>query len=258
MPRQPFPLWPEGAPGALGNEPGDIPTLTVYPPDSGSTGAAMVVCPGGGYRNLAPHEEEPVALWLASLGINAVVLRYRLAPRYNHLTIPGDGLEAVRAVRTHARDWGLDPGRIGILGFSAGGHLAASVATLWEEPESRPDLAVLVYPVISMVEPFGHTGALGSLLGESPGTALQDRYSLERRVNAETPPCFLVHTVDDGVVPVENSLAMAQSLRRAGVPFEMHLYETGPHGFGLRSDDPALRAWPDLCAAWLRRHGFAR
>ena len=253
-----FALWPEGAPGALGNSPEDFPTLTIYQPEGKPTGAGMVVCPGGGYQNLAPHEQEPVALWLASLGITAAVLRYRLAPRYDHATIPGDGFRGVSLMRENAGAWGLDPDRIGILGFSAGGHLAATVATSWDDRLSRPDLAVLVYPVTSMTEPFGHTGSRRNLLGMDPPAALEERDSPERRANAETPPCFLVHGVDDDVVPVENSIALAQALRRAGVPFEMHLYETGPHGFGLRSDDPAVSRWPDLCADWLRARGFAR
>ena len=271
---EPVVLWPQGAPGALGREPADVPTLTPYPaPREKATGAAIVVCPGGGYQHLAEHEGRPVAEWLNSLGVSAFVLKYRLGPRYRHPAMSQDAARAVRTVRARAVEWGLDPARVGILGFSAGGHLASTAGTHFdagradaadpvERVSSRPDLLVLVYPVITMREKT-HAGSRRNLLGESPAPELVALLSNEERVTKETPPAFLVHTMTDTAVPVENTLAFVAALRRAGVPFELHVYERGPHGFGLgaarpnRPADPVLSTWPERCADWLRLHGFA-
>ena len=277
------PLYPDGAPGALGKETGDdfhsgdVPTLTVYRPDAGkANGASVVVCPGGGYGFLATeHEGKDVALWLNSLGVTGVVLKYRLAPQYHHPIILQDAQRALRTVRARAPEWGLDPKRVGVLGFSAGGHLASTVATHFdlgnpqaadpiERQSCRPDLAVLVYPVIALATPFGHAGSLKNLLGDSPSKEQVEGLSNERQVTKESPPTFLAHTNADKGVPAENSLLFALALRKAGVPVELHLFEKGPHGLGMGAGwpghdiapDEAFQAWPKLCATWFKGRGF--
>ena len=265
----PFPLWPAGkVPGALGTGDADVPAVTVFPPDAGkANGAAIVVCPGGGYGGLAEHEGEPVAKWLNTLGVTAFVLRYRLGPRYRHPVMLGDAARALRWVRTHAAEYALDPGRVGILGFSAGGHLASTAATHFddgkpgdadpiEQHSSRPNVAVLIYPVVTLAPPFAHDGSRRNLLGDNPPAELVRFLSNETQVTKETPPTFLLHTHADTAVPAENSLNFALALRRSGVPVEMHLYEHGAHGFGLGGNDSVLSGWPALCAAWLKGRGF--
>ena len=271
---EPFPLWPQGAPGALGKEPADVPTLTPFPaPKEKATGAAVIVCPGGGYGRLADHEGPPVAEWLNTVGVTAFVLKYRLGPRYQHPSMLQDAARAIRTVRARAAEWGLDPARVGILGFSAGGHLASTAGTHFdagradaadpvERVSSRPSVMILIYPVITMREKT-HAGSKRNLLGENPTPEQVALLSNEEQVTKETPPAFVVHTVNDAGVPVENSLMFVSALRKAGVPFELHLYERGPHGFGLgtargdRPADPVLSTWPAHAAAWLRLHGFA-
>ncbi|SIO61807.1 Acetyl esterase/lipase [Singulisphaera sp. GP187] len=277
-----FPLWAEGAPGALGTEAGDpyhagdIPTVTVYRPDRDkANGGSIVVCPGGGYGFLATdHEGKDVAEWARSLGLTAFVLKYRLAPRYHHPRMLEDAQRAIRTVRARASEWELDPNRVAIIGFSAGGHLASTAATHFdggkanatdpiERQSSRPDLAILVYPVIAMGTPYGHTGSLKNLLGDSPSKALVESLSNETQVTKDTPPTFLAHTNEDnGVVP-ENSLLFALALRKAKVPVELHLFEKGQHGLGLGTGwadkippNEAFQAWPKLCATWLKGRGF--
>ncbi|HVQ36348.1 MAG TPA: alpha/beta hydrolase [Pyrinomonadaceae bacterium] len=266
-PETPIVLWPGGAPGAVGTEPVDIPTLTPFlPPKDKMTGAAIIICPGGGYARLADHEGGPVAQWLNSQGVTAFVLKYRLGPRYHHPAPLQDAARAIRLVRSRAGEWGLDPQRIGILGFSAGGHVASTAGTHFdsgkanaadpiERVSSRPSLMVLVYPVITMKEKT-HAGSKRNLLGTDPTAELVNLLSNEEQVTKETPPAFLVHTMADTGVPVENSLSFVTALRRFGVPFEFHLYERGPHGFGLGQKDPILATWPDRCADWLRLRGF--
>jgi acetyl esterase/lipase len=261
-------LWPTGAPGAVGHEPADIPTLTPYlPAKEKATGAAIIICPGGGYTHLSDREGPPVAEWLNTLGITAFVLKYRIGPRYHHPAPLQDAARAVRTVRARAAEWGLDPERIGILGFSAGGHLASTLGThfdsgaqgdadIIERASSKPNLMVLIYPVITMRE-LTHGGSKKSLLGENPTPSLVALLSNEEHVTKETPPTFLVHTMNDATVPLENSLAFAAALRKAGVPFEFHLYERGPHGFALGDKDPILATWLARCADWLRLHGFS-
>ncbi len=263
-------LWQSDAPGALGTGPADIPTLTVYLPDAQhATGAAIVVCPGGGYQGLADHEGRPIAEWLNESGITAFVLRYRLGPRYHHPVMMQDVNRAIRMVRAHASDWSLDSHRIGVLGFSAGGHLASTAATHYDAGKtdaadpvdrvsSRPDAAVLVYAVITMTDPFTHAGSRGNLLGPNPPADLITLMSNEKQVTHDTPPTFLMHTADDPVVPVENCLLFASALRAAGVPFEVHIYEHGPHGVGLAKNDPALAEWTHACELWLARRGFTK
>jgi acetyl esterase/lipase len=230
------------------------------------SGAAIIVCPGGGYTHLADHEGGPVAEWLNSLGVTAFVLKYRLGPRYHHPAPMQDAARAIRIVRARAVEWRLDPQRIGILGFSAGGHVASTAGTHFdsgkpdasdatERVSSRPNLMILIYPVITMREKT-HAGSKANLLGAAPAPELIALLSNDEQVTKETPPAFLVHTMTDSAVPVENSLLFITALRKAGVPFEFHLYERGPHGFGLGQKDPILATWPDRCADWLRLHGF--
>ena len=260
-------LWPDGPPGGESMPGVPEPTLTAFsPPPGAANGASVVVCPGGGYVVLADHEAAPVARWLATLGVTAFLLRYRLSPAARHPHMLEDAARAVRTVRANASAWDLDPARIGVLGFSAGGHLCSMLATHFDagDPEApdavervscRPDLAVLVYPVITLQDPHGHSWCRQCLLGESPDPAQVAFLSSETQVTPETPPMFLVHTADDDV-PCQHSLLMASALSAARVPFELHLYEKGGHGYGLAETDPILRAWPARCADWLRARGF--
>ena len=264
----PVPLWPNGAPGALGKEPADVPSITVYPaPASQGPAPAIVVCPGGGYGGLAGHEAEPIARWLNTLGVTGVVLKYRLGPRYHHPVMLQDVQRAMRTVRANAAAWNIDPRRVGVLGFSAGGHLAATASTQFDDGDpkasdpvdrqsSRPDVSVLVYPVITMTDPHTHRGSRKNLLGENPSGELIDAMSAEKRVTKQTPPAFIFHTADDEAVPVENAVMYAMALRKNGVPFELHVYEHGRHGVGLAQGDAVLGTWPARCADWLSKRGF--
>jgi acetyl esterase/lipase len=264
-------LWPDGAPGAVGTEAVDKPKITVYlaPPEQ-ATGAAVVVCPGGGYRVVAAdHEGKQVAEWLNSLGVSAFVLQYRLGERYRHPAPLQDTQRAIRMVRSRAAEWRVDPKRVGILGFSAGGHLASTAATHFDDgrPEaadpidrqgSRPDFAVLCYPVISLVDPVAHAGSRSYLLGDPADPALVELLSNERQVTARTPPTFLWHTADDAGVPVENSLRFFEALHKAGVPGELHVFPHGRHGLGLAPGDPVVGQWPALCARWMGGLGLLK
>jgi acetyl esterase/lipase len=268
---EPRPLWPQGAPGAVGSEELDRPTLTIYqPPAEQRQRAAIVVCPGGGYAGLAmDHEGRQVADWLNAQGITACVLKYRLGPRYRHPAPLDDAQRAIRTVRAAADKLGIDRDKVGILGFSAGGHLASTAATHFaggkpdsgdaiERESCRPDFAVLLYPVVAMATEYAHGGSKKNLLGDSPDEELVASLSNERQVTSETPPCFLVHTDEDKPVPAENSLLFYQALRKAGVPAELHVYQYGQHGLGLGPKDPAFSTWPALCATWLKRHGWLK
>ena len=263
------PLWSDGAPSALGQAPEDRPSFTAYPADGDRAGGtAVVVFPGGGYGHLAmDHEGVQVARWLNSLGVSAFVVQYRLGPKYRHPVMLWDAQRAIRTVRARATEWGVDPGRIGVIGFSAGGHLASTTGTHFDEGlaeatdgidgiGSRPDFMMLIYPVITMQEAFTHRGSRNNLLGERPDRSLAWLLSSEKQVAPDTPPTFLVHTTDDAGVPVENSLMFYQALRTAGVPVEMHIYETGPHGFGLAPANPVLSTWPERAEVWMRTHGW--
>lgn len=268
-----MPLWPNGAPGAFGTGPKDIPTLTAFPaPADSATGAAMVICPGGGYGSLAPHEGQDYARWLNTLGISGYVLKYRLGSSgYRHPRMLQDAARALRTVRYHAREWNLDPNRIGIIGSSAGGHLASTLLTHFDsgQPDAkdpidrmscRPDLGVLCYAVITMGE-FTHHGSRDNLLGPKPSQELIRELSNELHVTTNTPPCFLFHTSEDKTVPVENSLMFATALAQAKVPFEIHVYQHGAHGMGLgsRTYDPShWHPWVGECARWLRERNFAK
>jgi acetyl esterase/lipase len=264
-----IPLYSGLAPAAVGQEDEDNPTLTYYAP-SNATGAAIVVCPGGGYRNLAlDHEGRQIADWLNGRGIAAFVLKYRLGPRYRHPAMLDDAQRAIRTVRARAAAWNLDPARVGIWGFSAGGHLASTAATRFdsgnpnapdpvERVSSRPDILILSYPVISLTTPYTHRGSLQNLLGENPPPALAESLSNEKQVTPHTPPTFLFHTNADTGVPPENSLLFYLALRKAGVPAEMHIYETGRHGVGLAYTDPVLASWGERLTDWLRLRQFIR
>ena len=269
---QPIPLWPNAAPGALGNDAlKDIPTLTPFlaKPEL-ATGAAVVICPGGGYGGLAGHEGKDYALWLNEQGIAGFVLKYRLGSAgYRHPVMLGDAARAVRLVRVRAAEWQVDPKRVGIMGSSAGGHLASTLLThfdagdanasdLVERQSSRPDLGILCYAVISM-GPNTHQGSKDNLLGANPSAELVKLLSNELQVTPQTPPCFLWHTWEDRGVKVENTLEFALALRRAGVRFDLHVYEKGGHGLGLGSNDPNKRLdWTRDCASWLKVEGFGR
>lgn len=266
----PLVLWPDGAPGALGARPADVPTLTPFWPDPKvATGAAIVICPGGGYGGLADHEGADYARWLSGHGIAAFVLKYRLGTDgYRHPAPAQDLARALRLVRTRAVAWKIDPHQIGVMGSSAGGHLAATALTHFdagdpaatdpvERQSSRPDFGVLCYPVISMTAPVTHAGSRTNLLGPHPDPKLADELSAERRVTAETAPCFLWTTADDPVVPMGNSLLFAEALAIHKVPVELHVYESGPHGIGLDRDPKR----PDIMLPWtvdLRRWLYAR
>jgi len=279
-----YPLWPDGAPGALGKETGgdafhagDVPTIAVYAPGSSrANGAAVVICPGGGYGMLATeHEGDDVAKWLNTLGITGFVVKYRLGPKYHHPAMLQDAQRAIRTVRARAQEWGVDPKRVAILGFSAGGHLASTVATHFdagtssasdpiERQSCRPDLAILVYPVIALATPYGHTGSLRNLLGDNPSKELIESLSNERQVTKDTPPTFLAQTNEDTSVPAENALLFTLALRKAKVPVELHLFEKGAHGLGMGTGwvarkiqpDEAFQAWTRLCATWMKGRGF--
>ncbi len=268
---QTFPLWSGDAPGALGKEDPDRPTLTVYMPwGKQVTRTGVVVCPGGGYSMLASnHEGRQIANWLNSFGIAAFVLKYRLGPRYRHPVELGDAQRAIRLVRSRAQEFGIEPGRLGIWGFSAGGHLAASASTHFDSGKtdaadlidrvgSRPDFAILSYPVISFTTPYTHKGSLKSLLGDNPDPKLVENLSNELQVTLQTPPTFLFHTSEDTGVPPENSVLYYMALRKAGVPGELHIFEKGPHGVGLGNGDPALAEWPGLLAKWLQKRGLLK
>jgi acetyl esterase/lipase len=268
---QVLPLWQGAAPGALGSEEADVPVVTVYLPRVMTAATpAVIVLPGGAYRVLASnHEGRQVGAYLNSLGIAAFVLRYRLGPRYHHPIELGDAQRAIRLVRSRAAEWRIDPARVGIMGFSAGGHLAMTASTMFEAANpraadvvdragSRPDFSILAYPVISLVASWTHEGSKQNLLGDRPDAALARKLSGEFAVTKDTPQTFIFQTNDDTVVPAENSLQYVLALRQAGVPVEMHLFEKGPHGVGLANDDPALAPWSTLLATWLRGRGVIK
>ena len=270
-PLAPLPLWPEGAPGALGDKDEDKPTLTAFlPAPEKATGAAIVVCPGGGYSGLAGHEGAGYAEWLAEQGIAGIVLKYRLGSRgYRHPAMLNDAARAVRLTRAKAGEWKIDPKRVGIMGSSAGGHLASTLLTHFdagnadatdpvERLSSRPDIGILCYAVISM-GPNTHGGSKNNLLGNSPAPELVELLSNEKQVTKQTPPCFIWHTWEDGAVKVENSLDFAAALRKAGVPFDLHIYQKGSHGIGLGgSAGQPLHPWTADCLFWLKVQGFAK
>jgi acetyl esterase/lipase len=263
-------LWPNGAPGAKGQRPQDKPTLTICLPDPKiANGAAVVICPGGGYAGLAvDHEGRQVAAWLNSLGVAAFILEYRHRGRgYQHPAPLDDAQRAIRTVRARAAEWKVDPQRIGILGFSAGGHLASTAGTHFDRgnpaaedsisrASCRPDFLILCYAVIAFGEPYAHRGSQANLLGKNAPADLVRSLSNEKQVTKETPPTFLFHTDEDSGVPAENSVYFYLALRKAGVPAELHIFRPGQHGLGLAPNTPGTSAWPKCCEGWLRSQGF--
>lgn len=265
---QEIPLWDGGAPGALGDTDADKPTLTIYRASRAAVGTGVVVAPGGGYGALAmDHEGRQIAAFFNAMGVSAFVLKYRLGPRYRHPVPLGDAQRAIRIVRSRAEELGVLADRIGMMGFSAGGHLTSTAGTRFDRgaPDaadpidragSRPDFLILGYPVVSFDAAITHGGSLRNLLGENPDPKLVAALSNDLQVTPDTPPTFLFHTTNDAAVPVENSVRFYLALRKAKVPAEMHAFENGPHGVGLALGDPALAAWPTLLTNWLRGRGL--
>lgn len=275
-------LWPADHAANQGDEPKLVdspewtervtksPTLTTFLPDADKrNGAAIVICPGGGYSGLAMEKEgREVAEWCRAHGIVGVVLRYRCGGGKNQRPVPlEDAQRAIRTLRAHAKELGVDPARIGILGFSAGGHLASTATTMFdagnsnaadpiERESSRPDFSVLVYPVITMVGDATHRGSRKNLLGDDASETLAEEWSTDRRITERTPPTFLVHASDDKGVPVKNSLLFYEELVAKGIPAEMHIYEVGGHGFGMFRDKRPADDWPNELEAWLKARGI--
>jgi acetyl esterase/lipase len=256
-------LWPDGAPYATGNEEKDCPHITPYLIPDGPLSPCLIICPGGGYRAISDNGEE-TASWLNEIGISAVVLRYRVAP-YHHPCPLADAQRAMRTVRYHARAWNIDPERIGVIGFSSGGHVAATVATHYdagnpddEDPiermGSRPSLMILCYARITMLH-YEHEYNK-NLLGPNPTHELRVLLSNELHVNSETPPAFMWITADDQNIQTGHNLLFAQALSDHHIPFEMHIFESGKHGLGLAKDHPSAKHWTTLCELWLEKNGF--
>jgi acetyl esterase/lipase len=269
---QAVPLWPNGAPLTTGTAAADQPFLEVYPAaDDAAGGPAFVICPGGGYGALAAdHEGTQIARWANGIGATAFVLHYRLGSKGYHYPVQLiDVQRALRHVRSNAARYQVDPQRIGIIGFSAGGHLASMAATLFDERpagttddevdavSARPDVAVLGYPVISLTAAHSHRGSRKNLLGPAADDDnAARRLDTDTRVTAATPPTFLFQTDEDTGVPAENAVSFYLACRRERVPAELHVFERGPHGVGFALGDPVLSTWPDRLAAWLRDRGF--
>lgn len=273
------PLWEGKAPHAIGDSAADRPHVTVYLPEPGKrNGTAVVICPGGGYGFLADdHEGKQVAEFLNGLGVAAFVLKYRIVtkdrPGPLHPAPLEDAQRAIRLVRAKAADYGVNPDRVGIMGFSAGGHLASSAATHFDKGQAkgydavqgqscRPDFAVLAYPVISMEAGVTHGGSRNNLLGSNPDAKLIEHLSNDKQVTKDTPPTFLFHTSEDKAVLAENPVRFYLACKAAGVPCELHIYEKGRHGVGLGRDpkwtggEPSVATWPDRLADWMRSRGL--
>lgn len=258
-------LWEGNVPGLDISISDFVPSITPYLLDNDKPRGAVIVFPGGGYGVKAPHEGEPVALWLNSIGLSAFVLDYRVYP-YQHPYPLMDAQRAIRLVRYKSTEWGIDPERIGILGFSAGGHLVSSAGTHYDDGDAftmdpvdrvscKPNAMVLCYPVITLKD-FTHEGSRDALLGVNPSHDLVELLSNENHVTADTCPTFLWHTADDSAVPVENSIMFASALSQSNVSFALHIFPKGPHGVGLALDRPELAVWTELCTQWLREIGF--
>ena len=266
-------LWPGSAPGSTAQGPGDVPTLVLTRVESDRPTAAVVILPGGGYHMRAvDHEGHQIAEWFKSLGVTSAICNYRVRGQgnggqgYGHPAPMLDAQRAIRTLRARANELNIDPNRIGVIGFSAGGHLASTVATHIaqadstaddpvERVSSRPDFCILCYPVIVFDRDFTHVGSQRNLLGDDPDQALVALLSNERQVTPTTPATFLFHTSEDTVVPATNSVAYYQACLAQGVPAELHIFPNGRHGLGLAQSTPGASQWPGLCANWLRRRG---
>ena len=279
-------LWPNGAPGAIKDPDYKVetgsdkdwswmknvsnPTIDVYlAPSKTANGTAVIICPGGGYGLLATaHEGSQVANWLNTLGITGIVLKYRLpnSSIMKDKTIGPlqDAQKAIRIVRSRAKEWNINPNKIGVMGFSAGGHLASTLSTHYDDKvyestdttSARPDFSILIYPVISMDSSITHMGSRINLLGEHPSDGLVKKYSNELQVNNETPPAFLVGSMDDGTVPIQNSIDYALALKKYKIPCELHIYEKGGHGYGMGRSNGTESTWPEACKNWLTAIGI--
>ncbi len=262
-------LWPNGAPGAKGNDANDKPTMTIFlPAKEKAAGSAVVIFPGGGYRMVAiDHEGYQVARWLNELGIAAFVVDYRHRGRgYGHPAPIQDAQRAIRTVRSRSAEFGIEPNKIGVIGFSAGGHLASTAGTHFNEKfyepvdkidvaSARPDFMILIYPVISLGS-FLHSGSYNALLGGTASQELIDNLSNEKHVDSNTPQTFLVHATDDKTVPAENSISFYLACKKANVPAEIHIWQKGEHGFGLGKPGTPVSRWPALCADWMDKMGL--
>ncbi|MBW6501702.1 MAG: alpha/beta hydrolase [Bacteroidales bacterium] len=287
---QPFTvkLWPEGIPGSVADaeyvenisttegrvtrcERVTDPDLTVFlPPAEKANGTAVLICPGGGYAVLAfDHEGNAIAQWLNEHGIAGIILKYRLpSDRIMKDKSSGplqDAQEAMRTIRRNAKKWNINPDKIGVIGFSAGGHLASTLSTHYAERvydvkdniSARPDFSLLIYPVISFDAAFTHVGSRNNLIGHDPGEEKVKHFSNELQITSDTPPAFLVHSADDKAVPVRNSISYFNGMQKYGIISEMHVFQKGGHGYGLATEGGTESSWPELCIRWLRATGFA-
>jgi len=279
-------VWPHGVPGAVASSTykeetyydngkprvtrvTDPEILVYLPAKEKANGTAVVICPGGGYGVLAiDHEGYDIARWFTDMGVAGIILTYRLPSdeimKDKNIGPLQDVQEAIRIVRRNSKAWNVNPGKIGVMGFSAGGHLAGTASTLYgdkvsetrDEVSARPDFSILIYGVLSMQKDITHEGSRNNLLGRDPAPALVDHYSNELNVNAKTPPAFLVHSMDDGAVPMENSIRYYEAMKKSGVSGELHLYEKGGHGYGLSPGGGTESQWPDACRRWLLANGW--
>ncbi len=279
-------LWPDGIPGAkvdasyveeILTTDGRItrcnrvvnPDLTIYlPPEGKANGAAVLICPGGGYGTLAfDHEGNAVAKWLNDNGVAGIILKYRLpSDRIMENKSVGplqDAQEAIRVIRRNASKWNLDPKKIGVIGFSAGGHLASTISTHYAEnvykvpdqTSARPDFSLLIYPVISLDTTITHMGSRTNLIGRKPSAEMEQHFSNDKQINSDTPPAFLVHSADDRTVPVMNSINYFKGLQSLKIQTELHIFQKGGHGYGLGQTGGTESSWPELCVKWLKSIG---
>jgi acetyl esterase/lipase len=279
-------LWPAGVPGSIKSEayvekettsngiPSRYekvtdPTLTVFLPEKEkATGTAVLICPGGGYGVLAfDHEGYQIAKWLNDNGIAGIILKYRLPSdiimKDKSIGPLQDAQEGIRFIRRNAAKWNINPRKVGVIGFSAGGHLASTLSTHFDEKvydsdtiSARPDFSLLIYPVISFDAAFTHMGSRSNLIGKEPSAEAIQHFSNELRINEKTPPAFLVHSADDKTVPVKNSMVYFENLNRFNTPVEMHIYQKGGHGYGLSVGKGTQASWPGLCVNWMKTNNF--
>jgi acetyl esterase/lipase len=280
-------LWPEGIPGLLLNdsyvekatiseglatryEKVTSPALFVFlPSKETATGTAVLICPGGGYTALSfNHEGHAIARWLNENGIAGIILKYRLPSdlimKDKSIGPLQDAQEALRIIRRNALSWNIDPHKIGVIGFSAGGHLASTLSTHFAEKvyevkdttSARPDFSLLIYPVITMDSSFTHEGSRRNLIGEKPSEEAIKRFSNELQITDKTPPAFLVHSGDDKAVPVKNSIRYYEGLQKFGIPSELHIFMKGGHGYGMSVNNGTQSAWPEMCLRWMKGLGF--